>query len=290
MDSLQNLNLPSSPPSPSPLMKQKTSYLAIFAGATTRTLAVGFGLTVLFLVVGIATELTKKSQCNISVRTLHGEVSTYSYDVSVVDAGMLVRDLARDEDDENIKGIILDIDSPGGSPVAGEEIANQLLRMSKPNSAVIRGVGASAAYWAAVGADSIFASRSSDVGSIGVIVSFPDESEKNKRDGISYNEFASGKYKNLGTPTRPVTKEEKVLLEEGIADVYAHFIDSVSIARNMATATVRALADGSSLTGKRAQEKGLVDYIGDIEDARIDMEEQIGEKAVLCEPDAVPFF
>lgn len=284
--------LPHTPPTP-PHEKNGISthsYLAIFSAAFLRTLAVGLGITLFVVIAGVTAEVTEERQCNVSVRTLYGELTTYSYGGDETDSGALVRALLRDDNDENIKAVILDIDSPGGLPVAGEEIANQLSRLAKPNAAVIRSVGASAAYWAASGADIIFASQSSDVGSIGVIVSFPDESEKNKRDGVVYNEFASGKYKNLGTPTRPVTNDEKELLEEGIADVYEHFLSSVAMLRNMDIEKVRAHADGSTFAGVKAKERGLIDAIGGIEEARAYVEEQIGEEAVLCEPNAEPLF
>lgn len=263
----------------------------MFSASFFKTFGVGIGLAALLLVVGMVSDMSEKSSCNVSVRALHGELTTYQLGIGdETDSRSLVSDLARDDADDSIKGVILDIDSPGGYPVAGEEVAGALLRLGKPNVAVIRSMGASAAYWAATGADQIFASKSSDVGSIGVIVTFPDESEKNKMEGVAYNEFTSGTFKNLGTPTRPVTQDEKALLERDINEVFENFITAVSLGRQMTIEKVRALADGSSMTGIRAKQAGLIDAIGGIEEARIYIETKIGVPAVLCDFDTGSFF
>ncbi len=265
-------------------------YVAVFVSTLMKTLAVGVGILIIILGVSITTLATQKNECNVSVRTLHGDLVTYSHGGDETDSGALVRGLVQDENDKNIKAVVLDIDSPGGYPVAGEEVANQLSRLSKPNVAVIRSVGASAAYWAATGADQIFASQSSDVGSIGVIVSFPDQSEKNKRDGIAYNEITSGKFKNLGTPNRPITTEEKTLIERDINEIFEQFVATVATARHLDIEKVRALADGSTMTGKRAKKEGLIDAIGGLEDARVYLKGKMGEEPVFCTPDSQQFF
>ena len=251
-----------------PVIPKPTRYRDIFTVTLLKTLAVGTGITVFVLMASGLTEVAEQNQCNVSVRTLYGELVTYPTHGDETDSGSLVRALLRDKNDASIKAVILDIDSPGGYPVAGEEVALALQGLGKPSVAVIRSTGASAAYWAALGATRIVASRSSDVGSIGVIVTFPDESEKNTREGILYNEFTSGKFKNLGTPTRPVTKEEKILLEEGINEVFEHFVEVVSRARNLDTAVVTKLADGRTMTGVRAKEAGLIDEVGGFMEAK----------------------
>ena len=288
METKQNVEgIPTTPPKER--MGKLKYCIAVFSSTLLKTLAVGFGIFIIFFSIGVATVATQEKQCNVSVRTLHGDLVTYSYGGDETDSGALVRGLERDEQDENIKAIVLDIDSPGGYPVAGEEVAGGLARLTKPNVAVIRSVGASAAYWAATGADKIFASRSSDVGSIGVIVSFPDESEKNKRDGVAFNEISSGKFKNVGTPNRPITAEEKSLIERDIQEIFEQFVATVATARHLDIEKVRALADGSTMTGKRAKEEGLVDTIGGLEEARAYLKESMNEEPVFCEPDSETF-
>ncbi|OGZ06121.1 MAG: hypothetical protein A2845_01750 [Candidatus Lloydbacteria bacterium RIFCSPHIGHO2_01_FULL_49_22] len=109
-------------------------------------------------------------------------------------------------------------------------------------------------------------------------------------EGVAYNEFTTGTFKNLGTPTRPVTKDEKALLERDINEVFENFITAVSLGRQMTIERVRSLADGSSMTGIRAKQEGLIDAIGGIEEARIYIENKIGVPAVLCEFDTESFF
>ncbi|MFA7170209.1 MAG: S49 family peptidase, partial [Candidatus Paceibacterota bacterium] len=132
--------------------------------------------------------------CNVSDLKLQGEIWTYTIegesDVSSSEDVVLAIEQA--EQDESIKAILLTIDSYGGDVVAGEEIANALKRTQKPTVAVIRGAGASAAYWAATGADRIFASASSDVGGIGVTMSYLDNVKRNEADGFTYNGLSAG--------------------------------------------------------------------------------------------------
>jgi protease-4 len=265
-------------------------YAGIFAGAFVRTIAVAAGLTGVFIFFAVATEWNQKSSCNVSVRTLYGTLLTYGYEGDSTDSGALVRALEDDEADETIAAIVLDIDSLGGLPVAGEEVANQLLRMTKPTVAVIRSAGTSAAYWAATGADHIIASPSSDIGSIGVIVEFPDESEKNKKEGIVVNEFTSGVFKNLGTPNRPVTPEEKKLLDRDIAAILDEFMSAVATARHLTREEVQKIADGSTMLGRQAKEAGLVDAIGSFAEARGYLAGVIDEEPILCEPDLSSVF
>jgi len=265
-------------------------YAGIFAGTFVRTIAVILGLTLAFLFFAIITEWNQKSSCNVSVRTLYGTLLTYGTDGDSTDSGALVRALEDDELDETIHAVVLDIDSLGGLPVAGEEVAGQLARMTKPTVAVIRSAGTSAAYWAALGADHIIASPSSDIGSIGVIVEFPDESEKNKNEGIVVNEFSSGAFKNIGTPNRPVTPEEKKLLERDIAVILDEFMNAVSRSRHLTLDEVKIIADGSTMLGRQAKEVGLVDAIGSFAEARDYLRGVMSNEPVFCEPNLTSVF
>lgn len=149
-----------------------------------------------------AEESASVASCNVQGTILRGDVVTYispsdyndNGDV-IVDQGsseFVVKDIEDAEKDDSIKAIIVEIDSYGGSGVAGEEIANALKSAKKPTVALIRGAGDSAAYWAAIGASRIFASKNSDVGSIGVTMSYLDAVEQNKKDGYTYNSLSVG--------------------------------------------------------------------------------------------------
>ena len=174
--------------------------------------------------------------------------------------------------------------------MAGEEIALALERLAKPNVAVIRSLGASAAYWAAAGSDHIIASRSSDIGSIGVMVTFVDESEKNKQDGIVYNEYSSGEFKTMGTPNRPVTEKEEALVKRDIDEILEQFMQYISEARGLTMEQVRAMSDGSTMTGVRAKDAGLIDELGSFAEAKEYIRTTTGEEPVFCEPNSEPLF
>jgi protease-4 len=283
--------------SPSPLkeLKEKpparSGYGSTFIGAFVKTVAVMLGISLVVFGIIAVTSMSEVKSCNVAVHTLHGELTTYPMGLGdETDSASLARAIQNDDNDARIHAIMIDIDSPGGLPVAGEEVATALQSAKKPTVAVIKSTGASAAYWASLGADAIFASKNSDVGSIGVIVSFPDESEKNKKDGVAYNELITGKFKNIGTPNRPATEDEKALLQRDINEIFENFVGEVATARHLSLEEVHALADGSSMTGARAKEMGLIDAIGGTEDARVYLENQIGKTATLCDPDGGSFF
>lgn len=165
-------------------------------------------------------------------------------------------------EDPSVAAIVLSIDSPGGSPVAAEEIEKALQATDKPTAALIRGQGLSAAYWAATGAKIIFASALSDVGSIGVTASYIDNAEQNKKEGLTYNSISSGKYKDAGDPNRPLSKEEREIILRDVNRIHEVFVKKVAENRKQDISAVEALADGSSLLGEEARSAGLIDEIG----------------------------
>jgi len=167
------------------------------------------------------------------------------------------------QNDDNIKAVIVEINSYGGSPVASEEIMNALKGLDKPIAAVVREGAVSGAYLIATAADRIFASELSDIGGIGVTMSYLDYSQQNEADGIIYQQLSSGKFKDAGDPNRPLTDEEKELFMRDTKLVHEMFIRNVATNRNLDIKKVRELADGSSMLGAAAKENGLIDEIGD---------------------------
>lgn len=225
--------------------------------------------------------------CNVLGINLHGDLYTYIPEGNeedylssndVTGSEDIVSAIWAAEEDENIKAVLLEIDSYGGMPVAGEEIADALKNLSKPSVAVIRQSGTSAAYWAATGADRIFASRNSDVGSIGVTMSYLEEATPDKK----YVQLSSGKFKDAGNPDKPLTNEEKELLLRDIKIIHENFINAVAVARNIPEDQVRIIADGSSVLGDSALSLKLIDEIGSWKAAEKYLEQQIGEKPEIC--------
>jgi protease-4 len=180
----------------------------------------------------------------------------------------IVETLKQIEANPNVKAIILDINSPGGSPVGSDEIGQALKKSSKYKVAVIHEVGASGAYWIATACDVIFANRMSITGSIGVTASYLDFSGLINRYNVSYEKISSGKYKDLGSPLKPLNDEERAIFNRTIMKIHEYFVDEVSINRKMPREDVEKLATGQFYLGIEAKELGLIDELGNLDDAK----------------------
>jgi len=222
---------------------------------------------------------------------LHGDLYTYipesndedmMSEKDVVSSEDVVSSLLVAEEDDSIKAIIIEVDSVGGYPVAGEEIANTIKSISKPVIAFIRQSGTSAAYWSIITADKIFASKNSDVGSIGVTISYLENVAKNEKDGLRYVQLSAGKYKDAGSPDKPLTEEEKTLIVRDLKIIHENFIQDIAASRNIPIEKVRSVADGSSVLGEKAKELGLIDEIGGYLEVKKYIEEKIGETPDVC--------
>ena len=184
----------------------------------------------------------------------------------------------------NIKAVILEIDSGGGSPVGAEEIAGALKSLGKPSIAWVRGGASSAAYWVASAADTIIASKSSDIGSIGVTISYVDNAKQNIKDGLTYNQLTTGKYKDTGTPDRALTTEERSLIQRDLDIILENFIQVIATNRHISVEKVAALADGSTMLGRMALRNGLIDQLGTQEEVWQKLEAVINQKPNVCWP------
>jgi len=231
---------------------------------------------------------------NVAVIKIQGEIVTYGTELvysersetavssDIVSSETIIGYLNKIEKDDDIKVIIVEIDSRGGSPVASEEIMDSLKKTTKPTIAVIREGAVSGAYLIATGAKRIYASRLSEVGGIGVTMSYLDYSQKNKQEGLTYQQLSSGKFKDAGDPDKELTAEEKELLMKDIEKMHQLFVENVAVNRNLDIKTVEKLADGSTVLGQDAKEKGLIDEIGNINDAKEWLKSQLGIEPELC--------
>ncbi len=230
--------------------------------------------------------------CNVIGIELRGELYTYvplDYEGDIL-AGY--EDTTTSEDVmmalsdaqyiDSIKGVIIEVDSYGGSPAAAEEISNYIASLDKPVVSFIRGAGASAAYWSIIPSEYIFALKNSDVGGIGVTQSYLDNVAKNQQEGYSYVQLSTGKFKDAGSPDRSITQEEKNLFMRDLEIIHKNFIQTVSDARNLSIEKVQAIADGSTVLGEQAKELGLIDEIGDYTAATDYLGQLIGEEASVC--------
>jgi protease-4 len=172
---------------------------------------------------------------------------------------------------KDVKAIVLDINSPGGSVGAVQEIYTQILRVRKekkiPFVALFGDVAASGGYYVASACDKIVAHPGTLTGSIGVIFTVNNLEGLFGKIGYKMVAIKSGKHKDMGSPARPMTAEERTILQALIEDAYGQFLSAVSSGRRLALEVVRPLADGRIYTGNQALANGLVDQLGDSDDA-----------------------
>ena len=189
-----------------------------------------------------------------------------------ITSGTIMKQIREAAADDSVKALVLRIDSGGGSATAAEEVGRELLRFKeqtkKPIVATMGNTGASAAYWiAACASDKIYANATTLTGSIGVYMPYMNTEELFKKIGITSDKIKSGPYKDIMTPDRKMTAEEKEILQNIVDEIYDQFVYTVSAGRRMETSKVRAIADGRIYTGRQAKNIGLVDELGDYYDA-----------------------
>lgn len=179
-------------------------------------------------------------------------------------------EIDRATDDGSVKGMILAIDSPGGSVSGGESLHDAIARFAakKPVVVTMGGVAASAGYMIAVPAARIYASNATLTGSIGVILQSPDLSGLLGKIGVSVDELVSGPLKGQPSVVKPLSPEGRAMLQGVVTDLFDQFVAMVATGRHMDEARVRALADGRPYTGHQALGLGLIDAIGGEREAR----------------------
>lgn len=168
------------------------------------------------------------------------------------------------------KAVVLDIDSPGGSAFASEDIylAARTLAKRKPVVAAVRGVGASGSYMVACAGEKIFALPSAFVGSIGVISARPMVEDLLGKVGVEMLVAKSGEFKDMGSMFRAPTEEEQAREQQLLDDIYSRFVEIVEEGRpKLSHDEVEKLATGEVFLGRKAQELGLVDELGGLDEA-----------------------
>ncbi len=227
-----------------------------------------------------------KSNCffsNVGTVEIFGDIALMENpDYVSTSALNVIRQIEALDADSSIKGIVLDISSGGGNTESSESIMLAVQRTSKPVVAVIRDTGASGAYLIATAADRIYAEKMSDVGSIGATQEFLDTSEKDRRDGIIFYNFSSGKYKGTFKEHSTMTKDQRDNVMKGVMEEYNIFMEYVSKNRNIPLEKVKTIATGETWLGEEALKLGLIDQIGGMTEAGAWMQEQIGEDVSYC--------
>jgi len=187
----------------------------------------------------------------------------------------LIERLAKEQ---SVKGVIVSINSAGGSTVGGEALYQALRKLAeeKPTVAQMGTIAASAAYMAAIATDHIVARRATLTGSIGVLLQYPEISQLLDKIGVEVEEIKSAPLKAEPSPFHPATEEAKAVMSGVIADSFQWFVDMVAERRGLPRETAVRLADGRILTGGQALAAKLVDEIGGEEAARTWLEKEKG--------------
>lgn len=182
----------------------------------------------------------------------------------------VIKQLHEAREDNSIKAVVLRINSPGGSAPASQELGEEIKKLRQSGKIVVASMGdvaASGGYWLAACTDKIYANPATLTGSIGVYMPYSNWEELYKKIGIRQEKIKSGPHKDIMSPERPMTSEERALIQAMVDDMYNQFVAVVSDGRKMDPDRVRQLADGRVYTGNQAKELGLVDELGNMYDA-----------------------
>jgi protease-4 len=187
----------------------------------------------------------------------------------IADAKNAIHNLKRFREDSSVKAIVIRINSPGGAVGPSQEIFREIRKTSSSKKVVasMGSIAASGGYYIAAGADGIVANPGTITGSIGVIMGFTNYQELLRKIGLVPVVVKSGKYKDIGSPVRKMRPEEKKILQNFSRKIHRQFIKDIVDGRKMDQAKVEALADGRIFTGEESKELGLVDRLGNFEDA-----------------------
>lgn len=185
---------------------------------------------------------------------------------------LFIEKLDKAASDSSVKAVVLRINSPGGGVTASDIMYQRLVRFRQekpvPVVASISDLGASGGYYIACGADSIYAMPSSITGSIGVIVHLFSIAGTMEKLGIESKAITSGRFKDVASPFKPISKEDQALLQKLVDEYYEDFLAVVQAGRpKLSPQKIRELADGRVYTGEQAKANGLVDNLGYVEDA-----------------------
>jgi len=180
-------------------------------------------------------------------------------------AGSVLKQLRKAVKNKHVKAVLLRIDSPGGTVSTSQEIADEIKGLRDKQKPVVVSMGdvsASGGYYVACGADKIVADPGTITGSIGVIFHTINIKGLGDKLGMQAQVIKSGQFKDIGSPYRQMTPQDKAILQGLIADAYEQFVNAVSAGRHMPISTVKKLADGRIYSGRQAFKLGLIDKLG----------------------------
>lgn len=234
---------------------------------------------ILMILSSFVSSLTYEMSPKIAVVPIVGPVTTDFQTTiygSTISSRQIASTLREIQKDTSIKGVILDINSPGGSPVATEEISKAVEALSYdiPVYAIVNDVGASGAFWIAVSADKVYASSMSTLGSIGVTSAGLSFEDFIKNYNITYRKQTAGEYKDMGSPFREPTEKEEEIMQEMLDEIHLKFVEHVAKSRQLEVDKVWEYATGEVFLGTKALEAGFIDEIGYFPDVLMAIESE----------------
>jgi protease-4 len=182
----------------------------------------------------------------------------------------VIKQIHEARDDKDVQAVVLRINSPGGSAAASQEVGEELKKLRAQGKVVVTSMGdvaASGGYWLAACTDKIYANPTTMTGSIGVYMPYANWEELYKKVGIYQEKIKSGPHKDIMSPERQMTQEEREIIQTMVNDIYNQFVEVVAEGRKMDKDQVRKLADGRIYTGNQGKQLGLVDELGNMYDA-----------------------
>lgn len=219
-------------------------------------------------------------------QNIGGNIAVVELIGPIEDTREAIKDIKKYREDEKIKAIILRVDSPGGAVGSSQEVYDEVIKTKakKPVIVSFGNMAASGGYYVAASATKIVANPGTLTGSIGVIAQFFQVDEVLKKFNLRWEVIKSGTNKDIGSPLRPMTADEKKLLQSMISDVYDQFVTAVAAGRNLEKQKVTEFADGRVFSGRIAKELGLVDELGGMEKA---VEVAVAESKMTDEPKVI---
>jgi protease IV len=198
--------------------------------------------------------------------SLNDKIGVVTVSGVISDSLLITEQLDEFGRDDSIVAIVLRIDSPGGGVAASQEIYDAVIELKKKKKVVVSmgSVAASGGLLIACAGDKIVANPGTITGSISAIMQFANFEELLKKIGLKSSVVKSGKYKDIGSPLRDMTHEEKEIIQDLVDDIYNQFVDVIVRDRKMTREQVIKIADGRVFSGRKAVQLGLVDQLGDM--------------------------
>jgi protease-4 len=243
----------------------------------------------------MATAGSEKSQAGAVSNSLSfgSKVAIIKVEGEILSSEAVLKDLRAYRDNSSVKAIVLRVDSPGGLPAPSQEIYTELKRYKKPVVASMGSLAASGGYYICLPCKYIYASPATLTGSIGVIMQTTNVEELMKWLKIQQGVIKSGEYKDAGSPFRPMTDNERAYFQAVIDSVYGQFKNAVAESRKIQDPQLSEVSAGKVFTGEQAKQLGLIDGLGNLEDA-IKKAGELGgikgEPQVLWPPKRYPFW